>query len=69
MAHKARSGNSRKPDKPKIDWKALDIVHPDAAGIDIGGGEHGVAISPDRTRSRYDALTVSPRICNEWRTG
>src|SRR5438128_5279354 len=23
----------------KVDWKALDIVHPDAAGIDVGGGE------------------------------
>lgn len=33
---------------PKVDWKALDIVHPDAAGIDIGGSEHWVAISPDR---------------------
>ena len=33
---------------PKVDWKALDVVHPDAAGIDIGGGEHWVAISPER---------------------
>lgn len=37
-----------KDDAPKIDWKALDIVHPDAAGIDIGGSEHWVAIAPDR---------------------
>ena len=33
---------------PKVDWKALDVVHPDAAGIDIGGKEHGVAIRPER---------------------
>lgn len=33
---------------PKVDWKALEVVHPDAAGIDIGGSEHWVAISPDR---------------------
>src|SRR5580658_7238421 len=33
---------------PKVDWKALEIVHPDAAGIDVGGSEHWVAISPDR---------------------
>jgi transposase len=33
---------------PKVDWKALDVVHPDAAGIDIGGKEHWVAISPER---------------------
>jgi transposase len=31
-----------------VDWKALEIVHPDAAGIDVGGSEHWVAISPDR---------------------
>jgi len=32
----------------KVNWKALDVVHPDAAGIDIGGREHWVAIGPDR---------------------
>jgi transposase len=37
-----------KAEKPKADWKALDIMHPDAAGIDIGGSEHWVAISPER---------------------
>jgi len=33
-----------------MDWKALEIVHPDAAGIDVGGPEHWVAvgISPER---------------------
>jgi hypothetical protein len=45
---KVPGGEGRKPDKPKIDWKALDMVHPDAAGIHIGGSEHWVAISPDR---------------------
>ena len=34
----------------KVDWKALEVVHPDAAGIDIGGSEHWVAISPDRDK-------------------
>ena len=38
----------KKGSKRKIDWKALEIVHPDAAGIDIGGSEHWVAISPER---------------------
>jgi hypothetical protein len=33
---------------PKVDWKALEVVHPDAAGIDMGGSEHWVAIRPDR---------------------
>jgi transposase len=31
-----------------MDWKALEVVHPDAAGIDIGGSEHWVAVSPER---------------------
>jgi transposase len=31
-----------------MDWKALEVVHADAAGIDIGGREHWVAISPER---------------------
>jgi transposase len=32
----------------KLNWKGLDVVHPDAAGIDIGSQEHWVAISPER---------------------
>jgi len=43
---------------PKVDWKALDVVHPDAAGIDIGGKE--VAISPERDEQ--------PVRCFEWFT-
>lgn len=42
----ARKGQSQKD--PKIDWRALDIIHPDAAGIDIGSAEHWVAISPEK---------------------
>jgi transposase len=38
----------KKASPPKLDWKALDIVHPHAAGIDIGGREHWVAIAPDK---------------------
>lgn len=33
---------------PKVDWRALDVVHADAAGIDIGGSEHWVAIAPEK---------------------
>lgn len=33
---------------PKVDWRALEIVHPEAAGIDIGSREHWVAISPEK---------------------
>lgn len=44
QAGKPAKGSAQK----KVDWKALEIVHPDAAGIDVGGSEHWVAISPDR---------------------
>ena len=44
QAGKPTKGSAQK----KVDWKALEVVHPDAAGIDIGGSEHWVAISPDR---------------------
>lgn len=39
---------SGKQAAPKVDWKALEVLHPDAAGIDIGGQDHWVAISPER---------------------
>jgi len=46
---KKRAASKRKESVQKnVDWKALEIVHPDAAGIDVGGSEHWVAISPDR---------------------
>jgi hypothetical protein len=43
---------------PKVDWKALDVVHPDAAGIDIGGSEHWVAISPERDEQPVEMLRM-----------
>jgi transposase len=43
-----KSGRQDKSAQVKVDWKALEIMHPDAAGIDVGGSEHWVAISPDR---------------------
>ena len=53
----------------KVDWKALDIVHPDAAGIDVGGGEHWVAISPDRDPEpvrRFGCFTADLREMARW---
>src|SRR5258708_25795796 len=46
MNRKKASG--RRSGREKVDWKALEIVHPHASGIDIGGSEHWVAGSPDR---------------------
>ena len=48
MNKKGKSGNRGPAEKPKIDWKALDVVHANAAGIDIGGSEHWLAINPER---------------------
>jgi hypothetical protein len=72
MAEKIQSGEGKKPAKPKIDWKALDIVYPDAAGIDIGGSEHWVAISPDRDPEpvrRFDCFTQDLQQMADWLIG
>ncbi len=71
MAKRMR-GDPSKPNKPKVDWKALDIVHPDAAGIDIGGSEHWVAIGPDRDEEpvrRFDCFTEDLQQMADWLTG
>jgi transposase len=60
---------STKSGKPKVDWKALEIVHPDAAGIDIGGSEHWVAISPDRDAQpvrRFGCFTADIQEMAQW---
>jgi len=72
MAQKVENGEGRKPGKPKIDWKALDIVHPDAAGIDIGGSEHWTAISPDRDPEpvrRFECFTQDLQRMADWLLG
>jgi transposase len=69
MVQKIRCGPGGKPAKPKIDWKALDMVHPDAAGIDIGGSEHWVAISPDRDPEpvrRFGCFTQDLQHLADW---
>ena len=48
MKSKKPAGKRKQSAQRKVDWKALEMVHPDAAGIDVGGSEHWVAISPDR---------------------
>jgi transposase len=53
----------------KVNWKALEIVHPDAAGIDVGGSEHWVAISPDRDTEPvrcFGCFTADLRAMAQW---
>ena len=48
MRNRKPATSNKQSGRRKVDWKALEIVHPDAAGIDIGGSEHWVAIRPER---------------------
>lgn len=53
----------------KVDWKALEVVHPDAAGIDIGGQEHGVAVSPERDEQPvrcFECFTADLERMADW---
>jgi transposase len=70
---KQRGPNQRtSADRPKVDWKALEVVHPDAAGIDIGGSEHWVAISPEKDEEsvrRFDCFTADVEKMADWLIG
>ena len=39
---------------------SLEVVHPDAAGIDIGNELHYVSVPPVVTTSRYATLAARP---------
>ena len=63
------AGRQKASTSKKVDWKALEIVHPDAAGIDIGGSEHWVAVSPDRDPEpvrRFGCFSVDLREMARW---
>jgi len=52
-----------------MDWKALEMVHPEAAGIDVGGSERGVAVRPERDAEpvrRFGCFTADRRPRAEW---
>jgi transposase len=69
MKRKKLASKMEKARGKKVDWKTLQIVHPDAAGIDIGGREHWVAISPDRDEDpvrRFDCFTADLEQMAKW---
>src|SRR5215831_6356313 len=69
MSRKAQNQQERQSARPRVDWKALEVVHPDAAGIDIGGSEHWVAISPDRDEQPvrcFDCFTADLEQMADW---
>ena len=66
---KKRVSGPQKGSATKVDWKALDVVHPEAAGIDVGGSEHWVAISPDRDPEPvrcFGCFTADLRAMAKW---
>jgi transposase len=69
MSSKKPAGKGKESAPQKIDSKALEIVHPDAAGIDVGGSEHWVAISPDRDPEpvrRFGCFTADLHEMARW---
>jgi len=66
---KKKNEQSKFVQKKRVDWKALEVMHPDAAGIDVGGSVHWVAVSPDRDEEpvrRYGCFTADLRQMGEW---
>ena len=51
------------------DKPGLEVVHRDAAGIDIGSREHYVAVDRIGMPNRCACSGVSPRTCAGWRNG
>ena len=69
MSEKKKTDQQNRSGRKRVDWRALEIVHPDAAGIDVGGSEHWVAISPDRDPEplrRFGCFTADLREMGRW---
>jgi len=56
---------SKSKAKPRLSGRMLPIMHPDAAGIDIGAEEIFVAVPPDRSVDSIHSL----EICSHWPIG
>ena len=65
MNRKQRRDMERKIQRADL---TLQLVHPDAAGIDIGNESHYVAVPADRTKSRRQ-LATRFAVCIETRAG
>jgi transposase len=69
VSRKKPTGKQNRSAQKRVDWKALEIVHPDAAGVDVGGSEHWVAISPERDLEpvrRFGCFTADVREMGRW---
>jgi transposase len=66
MSRKQRQELTRKIHSEEI---SLEVVHPDAAGIDIGNELHYVAVPPDRDREpvrRFGCTTAELKAIADW---
>jgi hypothetical protein len=70
-SRKILASKKKQSGRKNVDWKVLDIMHPDAAGIDVSGHEHWVAVSPDRDADpmrRFGCFTADLREMARWLT-
>lgn len=69
MSRDKSAGNDKQSGRKKVDWKGLEVVNPDAAGIDVGGSEHWVSINPERDPEpvrRFGCFTADLREMARW---
>jgi transposase len=69
MSKKSVPAEQKRSGGKKVDWKALEVMHRDAAGIDVGGSEHWVAISPERDPEpvrRFGCFTADLHAMARW---
>ena len=63
----AKANRKQRRERQRAIWtdnSGLDVVHPDAAGIDVGNSEHYVAIAPDKSADpvrRFGCYTADLR--------
>ena len=68
MSEETRSSQTE-PRKQRLDWRRLEVVHRDAAGIDVGNAEHYVAIAADRDEEpvrKFGCFTEDLRRMADW---
>ena len=74
MAIPRRSGLNRKQRREltrrlRSEDSGLDVIHPHAAGIDVGNSAHDVAVRPDRDPDpvrRFDCFTADLHRLADW---
>jgi hypothetical protein len=69
MSSKKPAGQPQGSAQKNVNWRALDLLPPDAAGIDVGGSEHWVAVRPERDPEpvrRFGCFTADQHEMGRW---